>query len=243
MTRTKLSLLLALALLAGACGGGSSLATSADPASELVARCGSQVEFSSLPVDVNTFPPLDDDAQSAIDELVNGPTGVEAGEFADVEFSIANRTNSNLSLFGPSPDGAGFVNATFERRDGEWRPTSWGGCRIQISAPGFGPARTQLDPDVEPDPGSTTLNLVINEWDCASGQPPTDRQVIPVVIETAETIEIITMVEPVSGDAECPSNPWHAVTAELDAPLGNRTVLDGHMPPAQELSWPPDLNF
>ena len=51
------------------------------------------------------------------------------------------------------------------------------------------------------------------------------------------------MVEPVSGAAECPGNPWFPVTVELDAPLGDRTVVDGHMYPREDLSWPPDTDF
>ena len=82
MKRTSLATLMAASLVLTACGG-TSLATSADPASELVVMCGNDIEFSSAPPDVTEFPPLDDDAQQAIDELVNGPTGVEAGEFAD----------------------------------------------------------------------------------------------------------------------------------------------------------------
>ena len=242
MKRSPFLTMAAASIALAACGG-TSLATSADPASQLVAQCGNGVEFSSIPPDVTEFPPLDDDAQSAIDELVNGPTGVEAGEFADAEFSIASRSNESLSIFGPSPTGDGFLSANFRRVEGQWRPSGWGGCLVTVTAPGFGSAATQFSPDVEPDPESTTLNLISKERDCASGQAPTDREVVPVVIETEDQVEIITMVEPVSGSATCPSNPWFAATVELDAPLGDRTVVDGHMYPGEELSWPPNTDF
>ena len=242
MTRKNIATLIAAILVLTACGG-TSLATSADPASELVVMCGNDIEFSSVPPDVTEFPPLDDDAQQAIDELVNGPTGVEAGEFADAEFFIANRSGNSLALIGPIEGSDQFLTATFRRENDQWRPSSWGGCPVTISAPGFGVAATQFDPDVEPDPESTTLNLIINERECASGQAPVDRDVVPVVIETEDQVEIITMVEPVSGAAECPGNPWFPVTVELDAPLGDRTVVDGHMSPGEDLSWPPDTDF
>ena len=242
MKRTNLAMWTAASIVLAACGG-TSLATSADPVSELVASCGNDIEFSSIPPDITEFPPLDDDAQQAIDELVNGPTGVEAGGFADAEFFIADRSGDSLSLFGPSETGDSFLSANFRREDDQWRPSSWGGCRITISTPGFGAAATRLDPDLEPDPASTTLNLIINERECASGQAPVDREVVPVVIETEDQVEIITMVEPVSGGAECPGNPWFPVIVELDAPLGDRTVVDGHMYPGQDLNWPPDLGF
>lgn len=240
MKRSKLAILFALGLVLSACG--ESLVTAADPASQLVARCGN-FEFETMPPTLAEFDPLDDDAQSAVDELVNGPTGIEAEEYADAELFIAERSDDRLVLLGPIEGSNRLRSASFRREDGSWRPSSWGGCPITISASGFGSAATRFDPDVEPDPESITLNLVINERDCASGQAPVDRDVVPVVIETEDRVEIITMVEPVGGGADCPGNPWFPVTVELEAPLGDRSVVDGHMFPGQDLSWPPDLDF
>ena len=231
-----------IALVAAACGNGTDLATDDEGRSipQLRGTCGNFV-FDELPPDLSTFGPLDERAEAALDELINGPTGVEAQDFVGLEMVIAEQSSDSLTLLGEI-NSSNLAFANFEERDGTLRPTSWGGCRVEVEADGFGGARTILDPDREPDPTSTSLHVLIQERECASGQAPVDRQVIPVVTETENRIEINTLVEPVSGDAECPSNPFFPVEITLDAPLGDRVVIDGHIPPGQELSWPPDLD-
>ncbi len=212
-----------------------SVAVAPDPAKQLTATCG-PVVFSSLPPDLDEFPPLDGDAQSAIDELVNGPTGVEADGFdRDYRWSIASRTDQELVLFGQGsgPDGSALVDAQFERRDGAWIPTGWGGCRVEITAPGLGPAAVAIDPDQPLDPEDTELSLLINEQACASGQAPIGREIVPLITETEESVTVVVLVAPVEGGAECPGNPWHPVTVTLESPLGSRQLLDGHRHPPQ----------
>ena len=193
-----------------------------------------------MPPDVDEFPPLDDELQAAFVEFTTGPLSVESAEFADFEMSVAERSDNNVLLFGQIPSG-GYATVELVRRDDAWAAQSWGGCDILVSAPGFGSATTQLDPDQRPDPSSTTLHLVINERACASGQAPTDREVQPVVIESDTRIEITTLVEPVRGDVDCPGNPWFPVTVELDQPIGTRTVIDMQTPPGTERTWPPSF--
>lgn len=216
-----------------------SAATTPDPSKGLIATCG-PVVFSSIPPDLDEFPPLDDDARAALDELVNGPTGVEAGGFdEDVTWSIASRTDDELVLFGQRDDateGSPWVDARFERRDGAWRPSGWGGCWVEISAVGLGPASVGTDPDDPPDASSTDLALLINEQACASGQAPVDREIVPVVTETDDTVTIVVLVAPVEGGADCPGNPWHPITVTLEAPLGERQLLDGHRHPPEPVT-------
>lgn len=234
--------LVAAALLLAACGSdATNVQTDAsnEPPSDLFARCGSVV-FPSIPPDADAFPPLDDELQAVFDEFVTGPLSVESAFVADHEMRVAEQTENKIELLGVAPDG--YVNVSFEKRDGEWRARGWGGCNLEITAPGFGPAQTVLDPDIEPDAESTTLHLWIQERECASGQAPTDRDVIPVVVELGDRVEITTLVEPVTGGAECPGNPWFPVTVELDEPLGDRSVVDMHMPPGVELTWPPNVD-
>lgn len=202
--------------------------------SELTASCG-PVTFESVPPALDEFPPLDTDAQSALDELVNGPTGLEAAGFdQNYQWSTASRTNERLVLFGQreTPE-EGSVNAELVREDGEWTPRSWGGCQVEIQADGFGPARLATESDQSFPADSTELSFVINERDCASGQAPTDRAVVPFVTETEDAVSIIVLVERVEGDATCPANPWHPVTITLQSPLGSRQWLDAHEFPPQ----------
>jgi len=215
-----------------------SSAVAPDPELQLTARCDS-VLFSSVPPDLNEFPPLDDDAQAAIDELVNGPTGVEAGGFdRDFQWSIASRTDDQLVLFGQNlvSDEPSWADARFERQDGSWHPSGWGGCRVEIGALGLGPATVATDPEQPLDPDSTELPLLINEQDCASGKAPVDREVVPLVTETDESVTIIVLVAPVQGGAECPSNPWHPITVTLESPLGTRQLLDAHQYPTRPVT-------
>ncbi len=212
--------------------------TTPDETPQLTAVCGA-VSFPMIPPEVDGFPALDAEAQSIFDEFIAGPLSVESAYLADFDMSIAERTDDRLVLFGQSPDDGSFATVEFEQRDDAWQAKGWGGCTIVVSAPGFGSAATILDPAREPDPSSTTLHIAINERACASGQAPTDRNVVPVVVETETTIEITTLVEPVVGDANCPSNPWFPVTVELDQPIGTRTIIDMQSPPGIERIWPP----
>jgi hypothetical protein len=251
--------LCAFALLAAACGqeaattvesdqptpqpapdDGSGLATTAlEATASLAATCG-PVRFSSIPPDLDEFPVLDAEAEQALVDLTTGEeTRLEADflEADDRTWSIAHRSDTELVLFGGTSDPAvaftdGAVYARFDRSDATeaFRPGGWGGCRIEVESATYGNATIAFDPNRPPDPSSTELPLLINERNCASGRAPTDRDVLPVVTESDSQIVIVVLVEP-AGDADCPGNPWHPITVTLDAPLGDRTVLDGHTSP------------
>lgn len=204
----------------------------------LVASCG-PVTFPSIPPDPDGFDPVDDEILAILDEFATGPLSVESADFVPAyEWSVAERTDARIVLFGQSDQGA-FADIVFEQRDGLWQAGGWGGCNIIVEAPGLGSATTILDPEREPDPDSSELPVLIMERNCASGQAPVDREVLPVVIETDTTIEIVTLVEPVTGGADCQGNPWHPITVTLRQPLGDRTIFDGQSPPPVERTWPP----
>lgn len=215
-----------------------SLAVTPDPAQQLTARCGSVV-FSSVPPDLDEFSSLDDDAQAALDELVNGPTGVEAdGLDRGYRWTIASRTADQLVLFGQGSvgDEPAWADVRFERRAGFWSPTGWGGCRVEMESPGLGPATVAANSEQPLDPSSTELSLLINEQACANGGPPVDREIVPLVTETDESVTIIVLVAPVEGPATCPGNPWHPITVTLESPLGARLMLDGHHYPPRPVA-------
>ncbi len=239
---SRVMMVLAAALVAGASACGSDPAKS-DPATSdigslLKATCG-PVTFDAVPPDPDEFPLLDADAQAGLDELINGPTGVEAVEFAgDVEWSIALRSDDELVLLGEqqAADEPSWLYVQMVRQDGDWSPRGWGGCRIELDAPGFGPATVATSPELPPRAEDIELSLLINEVNCASGQAPVDREVVLRVTETAESVTILALVAPVEGDATCPSNPWHPVTVTLESPLGSRQLIDGHSYPTQPVT-------
>ena len=202
----------------------------------LRAVCGSVV-FSSVPPDLDEFPPLTAEDETLLAMAIE-QMGPEGDFVSGAVYSVARRTDDEIVLFGQSPE-QGLIDIGLRRVGDEWRPRGWGGCTARIEAEGLGSAETILDPDVEPDPGSTTLSLWIMERECASGQAPVDREVIVVPTETDEFVDLITLVAPVPGGAECPGNPWHPVEVELSAPLGDRIVRDTVGGEAVERTWPP----
>jgi hypothetical protein len=227
----------ALALVVGSCGGGT-VGEVGGP--ELKATCGAVELTGGLQAELPSTP-LDDDALDAMDALRRFAS--EEASFLDgYEWFIAARTDSSLVLFGRAsqkpPDGTpAYADVALERTVDGYRPTGWGQCRIEVSAPGYGNAVWRLDG--EPDPGTSALEIMINERACASGQPPVDRDVVPVVVADRERITITVLVEPARGDATCQSNPWYPVTVELEEPIGDRLLFDGSEVPLQERMWPP----
>lgn len=223
---------------------------STDPAADptVTMTCG-LVEFTSIPADLDEFPPLGDEAQAVLVAASEGPAGAGYGSLLDDwQWSDASSAPDQLVLFGQAKSdenydpqsGLGrYIEFVFERSGEDWFPYRSGSCRLAVSATGLGPAAMILDPDRKPDPASTELPVLIQERACASGSAPVDREIVPVVTETDSTIEIAMLVAPVKGGAQCPGNPWHPTTVMLASPLGERTVIDASTQPGIERTWPP----
>ena len=93
------------------------------------------------------FVPLDRD----IGELVDDDARVEFDLSPSTSWSVVEETSKELVLFGqPDPSTTGephYRYAQFELVDGDWRAAGWGGCRIEVTAEGFGIATFELNPD------------------------------------------------------------------------------------------------
>lgn len=86
------------------------------------------------------------------------------------------------------------------------------------------------------DRSSTTLPLLALEMDCNSGQDAEGRVRIVEVIETETAVQLVVGIESATAQvATCVGNPWTPFEVELDAPLGDRTVVDLGTWPAGEL--------
>ena len=136
-----------------------------------------------------------------------------------------------------------FGVAGVERRGDRWIFAGHGGgrpCEPTIPLPaGLAPVEVLLDPDSMPDPGDTTVDVLVSELGCASGREMGDALRGPQVIETDNAVVVAFAVEPIAGSATCPGNPWTAVTIELSEPLGQRWVYDGlHFPPKPLIAAP-----
>ena len=233
------STLLGLGLLVAGCGlPGAPLA--GGPA--LAAECG------PVPLDwpVPNPPYVDfEPFEGDLDEYVDENARIEFDMDTPTVWSVVEESGSELLLFGrhtvDPPAGPSYRYARFEKVGDGWRASAWGGCQIEASASGYGVATFQLDPTNRPDPSSTTLDVLAIERACASGEAPIDREVIPLVVENEDYIDITILVESPFGFHTCQGMiNGFPLKIDLDEPIGNRTVRDLGLHPAEARTWPPD---
>lgn len=124
--------------------------------------------------------------------------------------------------------------------DGTWLLTSAGPCAQQVDADGaVGPAGLLLA--TEPSPDQTTIDLLVIERACASGQSAEGRVELVELEETDDQVRLHIGVRPYEpeGDATgvtCQGNPPTPFTVELAEPLGDRQVVDVSVVPARALT-------
>ena len=230
-----------LVVLVAVCATSCGQLTGATTGNELEATCGS-VKFDGVRADWSDFPPLGD-VEREIDLTV---VAEEREFFDDYDWYVAEEGRRSLHLFGVArdahedPTGMRYAGAEFERTNDSWVPRSWGQCRIEVSASGWGNARFVLDPNVEPDPASTSIFVQAWEMACAAGRAPEGRDVEAVVLaEDGDSVSVVILVEPVRGGADCQGNPSFPFEVDLAEPLGDRTVRDASFDPPAERPWPP----
>lgn len=231
--------LIALLVLLAACGGSDEPATSDPASSDLVAHCGAAelavTDQPQLPSEL-----LNDEDLLALDEAM-AAVGGEMEIFPWYNWFVAERSGDRLVLFGTAIDLAEaevpYADATLIRTEDGWRPERWGQCRIETAAPSYGNARWVLAE--EPGVDATELSILINERECANGEPPLGREIRSVVVAEVGHITITVLVEPIKEDANCLSNPWHPTTVELGEPLGGRALRDGSTIPPVIRVFPP----
>ncbi len=122
-----------------------------------------------------------------------------------------------------------------------WTVGGYGACQLQPALPqGVWPADFWLDPDAPPPAAdATTLQGLIRERACASGERPVGRVRPPVVVFDDDSVVVIVTVSEKPGGADCPGNPSMPIVIELGQPLGDRSVLDGSVFPARDASVAP----
>jgi hypothetical protein len=85
-------------------------------------------------------------------------------------------------------------------------------------------AEWEVDPEAELDPTTSTVPILVNEVECASGRSAEGR--IEVTVDyRADEVEFDVGVRPRGGDQECPSNPTTPYIVELDEALGERAIV------------------
>ena len=182
-------------------------------------------------------PSIDDINHPAVDVLrteLDTPGGepLPRGRWVVISIDDDSATFAALAEYS-------FGVAGVERRGDRWvfaGHASGRPCQPTIPLPpGLAPVEVFLDPDSMPDPGDTSVDVLVSELGCASGREMGDALRGPQVIETDDAVVIAFAVVPVAGSADCQGNPWTAVTVELSEPLGQRWIYDGLFFPPKPL--------
>ena len=109
------------------------------------------------------------------------------------------------------------------------------------------PEETTPSPEIadwEPAPAETltaetqTVEILVHERACASGDTAEGRITEPDVDYRDDAVVVTIRVQPKSGVQECPANPTTPYTLQLKEPLGDRELLEG----TEQGSEPPDAD-
>lgn len=119
-----------------------------------------------------------------------------------------------------------------------WMLSQASQCAPQRVLEGLGAAQVWLA--TEPDPTATTVELLVMEMACNSGEDADGRVRLVEQVESTEAVELLIAVEPRDGEAACPSNPATPFTVGLAKPLGDRTLLDTSTHPPRPLDVAPE---
>jgi hypothetical protein len=85
-------------------------------------------------------------------------------------------------------------------------------------------ARWEVDPSADLDPSSSSIPILVQEIECASGRSA-DGRIEATVSYRPEAIELRVGVRRLDGDQSCPSNPTTPHAVELTELLGHRAVV------------------
>lgn len=179
-------------------------------------------------------------SQLVEDAGIDAPTALQGGNVDDAEwFVLGGDEKQILVATGPwDADGPGESAQTVgltKTSDG-WKADSWGDCNLRLVAPtGLTWAQVRAEKVTAP-AKATTLTVFVSEIECTTARDPDPYLQEPVVMQTAATVTVYWTSTPPVGDQGCPGNPEVERVIELDAPLGQRELLDGS-------TWPPTPVF
>lgn len=238
------SLLLSLLLVLSACGGATGgVSPLSDGGDGQLLSCGDATWPEG---ELDDLPPLDtlpEDVLAAVDDMGEPvvdrslPWRVAVQDGPDVVLVRALEPNE--------PDatgGATHAALSLFRVDGEptLPPGTWhiaGGdiCTPRLAEGNEG-GRAEVRLADTPSPGDTSLQLAVMERACASGQSAEGRVVIDELHLTDTEVRVrVSVIPPPGDDQTCQGNPWTQLEVDLGEPLGERTVVDANLVPAQEL--------
>lgn len=179
--------------------------------------------------DLEQIVPLEDGDPGGVAEAIEPFLSSGEGDFWPQEdWLILRETPDEILLLHAAE--VAFMTVT--RTDGQWMwsgSQSVGECPLYYLVPeGRHTVDWRLDPNAMPEPSSTSLDILVTERECVSGQELGDRLLGPELVLTENDVRIAFAAEPPPGDAfDCPANPETAVTVELGEPLGDREIIEG----------------
>lgn len=227
--------LAAVVVALAACGGD-------DGDSVQQVECGASVfDFSTLS-DAPSVSSLPEGPSGAVDDA--GAPAFDPAQDWKVVGQSPERVELVRELRQPIENGEGDIRThesrTLERiagasNDDTWLLMSAGPCTPRLSTDDdLGAADLTLAD--RPSPAATSIELLVRERACASGESAEGRIELVELAETAEEIRLRIGVEPRDGDQDCPGNPPTSFTVELSTPLGDREVVDASVVPSRPLT-------
>lgn len=87
-----------------------------------------------------------------------------------------------------------------------------------------------------PAPGDTSVDLLVHERGCASGESAKGRIELVELTETADQVQLQIGVRPREGDNNCLPNPPTPFTITLSRPLGDREIVDVSVVPPRPVT-------
>lgn len=208
-------------------------------------NCGGSVYD---PTDLADAPPassLRDGPAGAVDDA--GAPAFDPSQDWKVVHDSDDRVDLVRVLDDPIDIGGGDVRTheslTLERitgatnvPDGTWFLTSAGPCTQRLlTHDDLGEADLTLAD--APSPGDASVDLLVSERACASGQGAEGRIQLVELNETAEQVQLRIGVRPPGGDAQsCQGSPPTPFTVELSEPLGDREIVDASVVPPRPVT-------
>lgn len=126
---------------------------------------------------------------------------------------------------------AGAHYFTVQSRGESWDFAGSGDCQLRPLLK-TGVSWAEVTAEGALDRGASVLTVGVHERDCTGSRDPSPFLRDPVLVQTDESVIVYWTSTPPEGGNSCPGNPTVSRELSLDAPLGDRPLLDGSR-------WPP----
>jgi len=212
--------------------------TSARPAASPSYLCGEQHVDPHVYARGGGLDDLTAERRRAVETAITAD-GTGASPDADAAWIVVEQSDSVVALLRPLGglihDGGGLLDheLSVARRvpaDGLWvaeRST----CGLRRDADPLAHADVRVSPDALTPAAraASELELLVTERSCNSGEDAEGRVEVVTLEERADEIVVWIAVRPRDGVLLCPGNPLTRFVVALDAPVGDRDIVDGSM--------------